>query len=81
MIICKYEVRVSKENKPFRTICTKKFKTTCELKAYKIINRWNIRGDMGKDIKWNYDIISCVNATIEEINDKKIPWFYSESDC
>ena len=59
MIICKYKRTVSKNDKPFQDAGIKEFKTSFELEARKVIQRWNDRGKtVGVNkIIWRYDFI------------------------
>ena len=78
MIICKYERLISKNGKPFRLIKgDKEFRSTSELEARRVVQRWNVRGNFARDVKWRYNPLSFRLPTREEFD----MTLYTESDC
>ncbi len=83
MIICQYNTEASKNGSPFNYISTNKFKTTTELEAHRVIKKWNDRGRIKSkkvDIIWRYNFVLQRPATLEDIDNKDIP-YHTESNC
>jgi len=82
MIICEYKRIVSEDNGPFGKVSKDKFKTDNELEAYKVIKKWNERGEIKTktNTMWRYSIISCYSGLLEDWDNKKIP-YHTESNC
>ncbi len=81
MIICKYNRKVSKDDKPFEDVGTDEFRTPNELEAYRVIQRWNNRGGFASEVnvKWRYDFISIRLATGEDMDNEKMQYFKSDN--
>ena len=82
MIICKFDRRVSKNDRPYKMAGVGRFKTSSELEAHRVIKKWNDRGRIKNKINilWRYDFVSCEHATLEDWDNKKIP-HHTESNC
>ncbi len=82
MVICEYRRTVSKDNKPFKLIDKKVFKTSDELTAHRVIKKWNDRGSIKTETKimWRYSMVVCRPSMRSEIEDNTIP-YHTESDC
>ena len=81
MVVCKYKTSVLKDNKPFEHVDSdKEFKTTSELEARRVIQKWNNRGCFASEvnIKWRYDYISLRPATVGEFDSMRL---YKSSNC